>query len=452
MPAPRRRALGDERGASHSRRGTDGRRTDRATSDGAAARPPLPTLRHQVWIWYIGTCTILAAIALLLPVGNARNVVTFAIGASACLAMLVGVERYRPNALGAWRFVIAGTTSWVVGDAMKAWHPAGLGGVAETIGDSLNLATYVLVVIGLLRLAKARTSFPDATPALDTAIITVAAAMSTWVVLVEPVTGAGASPETLRALAFPLGNVLLMGALLRLGQVPGLGGLATKLVGLVTLTVLALDLAASMRSGHTLHTHPTVLDPRWQIGFAVGGTACLHPSMRRLSERVAAPRRRAHALQIVALLAAMLSGPALGAWQVVEGREPTPGPIVAFTSVIMVLVALRMFSMVRQINRQATTDDLTGLPNRRALQSASRTRLADPRERQALLLLDLDRFKEVNDSLGHAAGRPAPGPGDRPAAIPVRAGDLLARLGGDEFAVLMDCPGVTEAEIVAGAW
>ncbi len=386
---------------------------------------------------------------MLLPAGHPRNAVAFAIGASACLAMLVGVERYQPNARGAWHTVITGATSWVVGDAIKAWHPAGLGGVADTIGESLNLATYVLVVIGLLRLAKARTSFPDATPALDTAIITVAAAMTTWVLLLEPVTGAGASPETLRALAFPLGNVLLMGALLRLGHVPGLVGTATRLVGLVTLTVLALDLAGSIRSGAALHTDPTVLDPRWQIGFAVAGTACLHPSMRRLSERVAAPRRRAHALQVVALLAAMLTGPALGAWQVAEGREPTTGPIAAFTSAIMVLVALRMLSMVRQINRQATTDDLTGLPNRRALAAAARVRLTDPRERQALLLLDLDRFKEVNDALGHAAGDELLVQVTTRLRSRLRAGDLLVRLGGDEFAVLLDCPGVAEAEIVA---
>jgi diguanylate cyclase (GGDEF)-like protein len=134
---------------------------------------------------------------------------------------------------------------------------------------------------------------------------------------------------------------------------------------------------------------------------------------------------------------------------VAEGREPTTGPIAAFTSAIMALVALRMLSMVRQINRQATTDDLTGLPNRRALQSAARARLADPRERQALLLLDLDRFKEVNDSLGHAAGDELLVQVTARLRSRLRTGDLLVRLGGDEFAVLLDCPGVTEAEIVA---
>ncbi len=146
---------------------------------------------------------------------------------------------------------------------------------------------------------------------------------------------------------------------------------------------------------------------------------------------------------------ALLVGPGAIGSQVAARRSFQVVVPAALYAALVRLVTARMLSMVRQINRQATTDDLTGLPNRRALQSAARARLADPRERQALLLLDLDRFKEVNDSLGHAAGDELLVQVTARLRSRLRTGDLLVRLGGDEFAVLLDCPGVAEAEIVA---
>ncbi len=109
---------------------------------------------------------------------------------------------------------------------------------------------------------------------------------------------------------------------------------------------------------------------------------------------------------------------------------------------------------------QALHDTLTGLPNRKLLilrteealaearhQSERRTAQANGQEpekqRVGLFLLDLDRFKEVNDTLGHPTG-------DRLLQLvahrlthSVRPGDLVARLGGDEFAVLL--PSVRDA-------
>jgi diguanylate cyclase (GGDEF)-like protein len=87
---------------------------------------------------------------------------------------------------------------------------------------------------------------------------------------------------------------------------------------------------------------------------------------------------------------------------------------------------------------EASHDPLTGLANRVLLLERSRIALAEPHNlTTALLLLDLDHFKEINDTLGHAAGdfllqRVA----DRLRSLS-RPGDLVARLGGDEFAVLL---------------
>jgi diguanylate cyclase (GGDEF)-like protein/PAS domain S-box-containing protein len=93
-----------------------------------------------------------------------------------------------------------------------------------------------------------------------------------------------------------------------------------------------------------------------------------------------------------------------------------------------------------ELERRATCDELTGLPNRSALLRALAERLA-PGVRTpppGLLFLDLDGFKAVNDSLGHAVGDEVLVGVARRLRGAVRAEDLVARLGGDEFVVLFD--------------
>ena len=92
-----------------------------------------------------------------------------------------------------------------------------------------------------------------------------------------------------------------------------------------------------------------------------------------------------------------------------------------------------------QLKRMAQQDPLTGLANRRALHEriALAIQQAQPRgTRLALLYLDLDRFKQVNDSLGHEAGDQVLRAAGQRLQAAVRATDMVARLGGDEFAVL----------------
>jgi diguanylate cyclase (GGDEF)-like protein len=132
-------------------------------------------------------------------------------------------------------------------------------------------------------------------------------------------------------------------------------------------------------------------------------------------------------------------------------QRTAPALILAFTFVSL-LVSLLIYRLQRALRaleykridaeRQATEDTLTGLPNRLSFDRQFNGRpetikLRDPPT--ALLMLDLDRFKQVNDTLGHHAGDELiRAVADRLRAV-LGPTDVLARLGGDEFAILHTC-------------
>ena len=109
------------------------------------------------------------------------------------------------------------------------------------------------------------------------------------------------------------------------------------------------------------------------------------------------------------------------------------------------LVAVyRVASIAIDREKQAQTDSLTGLPNRNVLSSRTVGSLEESGDAPtALLLVDLDRFKEVNDTLGHHAGDRFLQVIARRLASAVRPTDTVVRLGGDEFALLL--PGTDAA-------
>ncbi|MGH2909774.1 MAG: putative bifunctional diguanylate cyclase/phosphodiesterase [Solirubrobacteraceae bacterium] len=123
----------------------------------------------------------------------------------------------------------------------------------------------------------------------------------------------------------------------------------------------------------------------------------------------------------------------------------------AFLAIFQYLLGELITSRHRheQLHTMATTDELTGLTNRQQFHERIEQRIAgaEPDLRFAVLLMDLDRFKEVNDTLGHTYG-------DRllrdlgPRLVEASGeGILLARLGGDEFGVLLPSGCDTRAEV-----
>lgn len=105
-----------------------------------------------------------------------------------------------------------------------------------------------------------------------------------------------------------------------------------------------------------------------------------------------------------------------------------------------------------RLRRLADTDELTGLLNRRAFLARVRTIAALARRYGhpvAVALVDIDRFKTINDRFGHAAGDEALREVAEALRREARASDVVARMGGDEFVVLMPMTGLGGARVLA---
>lgn len=100
-----------------------------------------------------------------------------------------------------------------------------------------------------------------------------------------------------------------------------------------------------------------------------------------------------------------------------------------------------------ELHRQALRDGLTGLANRRALQQQLEEVLADRRRRAAVVFVDLDDFKRINDSHGHETGDAVLIEVAKRLERSCRPHDTVARLGGDEFAILLENLGTPEDAI-----
>ena len=145
------------------------------------------------------------------------------------------------------------------------------------------------------------------------------------------------------------------------------------------------------------------------------------------------------------------SGESFAAWMSISGVHNKDGVITHYFSVFTDLTERK--NAEQQIYRLAYFDVLTGLPNRAKLYTLLRQALLEAKRNRtngAVLFIDLDRFKQVNDSLGHAHGDILLKEVSMRLSAGLRSEDVIARIGGDEFVVaLVDITKHEDASIVA---
>jgi diguanylate cyclase (GGDEF)-like protein len=341
----------------------------------------------------------------------------------------------------------AGMSSYAAGNSVLV-----LGGLNGSTGQYSPAATFailcfypaMLVAIGMAIHRQHRRM--QGAVWLDSALGALGAAAVLAVLLdqvFEHVTGS----------SFPIGLVLLFPTfdLMLIAAVVGIAALHGRSVQRHWLPLLAglalfatADVAFILRILTESYVAGTPLDAFWPVGLTL------------MSVWVAGkPAAEAGPAEQPGALAAPAVATAAGlAVLVAASRTHISAVAVALATLTLIAtagrtqLAFRQLRRLADLRRQATTDDLTGLPNRRAFYAHVNTRLAIPGSSHALLL-DLDKFKEVNDSLGHQVGDQLLQQVSARLADRLREEDMLARLGGDEFAVLLCDTNRQEAVAVA---
>jgi diguanylate cyclase len=350
-------------------------------------------------------------------------------------ALLIGAERR------AWLLLAIGIFFFAAGDVYFSLVLEGLSHVpSPSPSDALYLTFYPCAFAMMVRLIGAHVRDLRASVWLDGAIggLTVAAVGSA--VLLEPVmhTTHGTLASVTTNLAYPLGDLVLIvfvfGVFALSGWRPG----RTWVLLALGFSVMAIaDSVYLFRVAEGDYVSGTALDALWPAGLALLGYGAWSVPRPRDESRVAG---------VAMMLVPCLFG-AIALLLLVRANYVHLGLIPETLAGAALLAAgLRFavtFNDVRRLSeireRQARTDDLTGLANRRNFYAQLNEAIEGCRRRGAsfaLLTIDLDRFKELNDTLGHYAGDlllQQIGPRMRS----VVRGEAVARLGGDEFGLIL---------------
>jgi two-component system cell cycle response regulator len=352
-----------------------------------------------------------------------------------CLARGVAVREER----AAWLTMGAGLSAWAAGEIVWAIM------LAEdpnppypSVADFLYLAFYPASYAALLLLARSRTDSFRSSLWLDGGIaaLTVAALIAT--LAFQPIVDAtgGTTAEIAVNLAYPAGDLLLLTLVV---TVFGLNAWRPDPVWLLIGGGLGLTAVADglylVQSATDQYVPGGLLDLAWPASALLVSMAAWQPARKKIvvSDWVMIAVPVGGALVAVQLLVydhferVNLAAMSLASWAVLLALAR------------LALAFLENQRTLQEAHGEARTDSLTGLRNRRSLMADLEMQfgLATPARPRALLLFDLDGFKEYNDAFGHPAGdgllvRLAA----RLAEAVGEAGDAY-RLGGDEFCVLV---------------
>ncbi|MEV4350456.1 GGDEF domain-containing protein [Actinoplanes sp. NPDC049596] len=402
-----------------------------------------------------GAVAVLAVAGFLaVPDGSLAQVIwQVAVGWYAATMIVVGVRRHRPGLPVMWWLFAAG----VAGNASGILVEYLVSHVEDdppfpSPADAAYLSLYPAVAIGLLLLIRRRTAQRDWSSLVDAATLTTGFGLLAWIFLIKPV---AADPSIgllghIVSVGYPVGDLALLAMTARLMLGGGARNISFRLLGAALLCFLGGDGAWAVinqmvwEPGTLVHK---LLADAFLIGYLLFAAAAVHPATRALPVVVAPRSVRPNRRLLLMLTLVSLIAPALLIEQAAR-HEITDAFAIGFGCVaLFLLVVTRMSQLITQLDVQtekvrelAVTDELTGLPNRRAWNTElPRTidrvrRTGDP---LAVAIIDIDHFKRFNDAYGHLAGDRVLKESAAAWQEQLRTADHLARFGGEEFVVML---------------
>ena len=351
-----------------------------------------------------------------------------------------------------WLALGIGLLCWTGADIY--WTEA-LGDVADppypSLADVGYLAFYPAVWLGIALLVRERVARFTASVWLD-GMIGAAAAVALGVAVLAPafVGFTNGEPAAVWSLAYPVGDLLLLAFIGAAAMLTGVRLRWLVLGGGITVWGAA-DAIYLYQMAHGTYTGG-LLDSMWLVGALLIAAAALVP----LKGPAEWERENAQSIVFPAVFVAVAIG--ILAW---DHYTRLSGISIFFAELTIVLVVVRLALSFREnkhlftaVEAEATTDPLTGLPNRRRLLLDLDAALNPPglRPREwVFAMFDLDGFKAYNDTFGHSAGDLLLRRLGRALETATGPDVVPYRLGGDEFCILARCAHGDGESIVAAA-
>jgi diguanylate cyclase (GGDEF)-like protein/PAS domain S-box-containing protein len=323
-------------------------------------RLPRTALRVPLWQLYVATGALVTGLYVFVAPFKGSGPVFNLLGLSPVLAIAVGMRRYRPASRGPWRWFAIGMTLFWLGDLYTYSYPRLFGADVPfpSLGDGAYVAVYPALMAGLLMLIRRRNPEADRAGVIDSLIMTLGLALLSWVALIAPYLHDDSLTLTAKlvSIAYPLGDILLLAAAIRLAVDTGKRRPAFYLLASAIVALLVTDFAYGLVTLNGNYHGQVLLDVGWISFYLLWGAAALHPSMRELEQP--APERvpRLTPLRLGLLTLASLIAPAVETTQELRRGNLDLLVIIGASAVLFGLVVLRMAGLVRQQERSVVRE------------------------------------------------------------------------------------------------
>ncbi|MET0510738.1 MAG: EAL domain-containing protein [Thermoleophilaceae bacterium] len=330
-----------------------------------------------LWQSYLIGAAIVLALFVFVPPFAGSGPVFNLFGLSPVVAILFGVHRYKPASRAPWLWFAFGFALFWLGDLYTYSYPRLLGKEVgfPSIGDGFYLFVYPALMAGLVILIRRRNPERDRAAAIDSLIMSLGLALLSWVLLIQPYVHEDTLSLSAKvvSIAYPLGDILLLAAAIRLAVDSGKRLPAFYLMVGAIIALLATDFAYGLVTLEGAYDNQVWLDVGWISFYVLWGAAALHPSMRELQH--AAPERRETRLtpaRLVLLTIASLMAPIVGLV-----NDPGGERFVSDAAAILLfaLVVTRMAGLVRQQERSVDRERILSAAGAELVAATSRDQI-----------------------------------------------------------------------------